>query len=72
MPHPRPHPIALHKLAATLAATQVHEPDEVWDPDMLFTQVASELHCEKEKAEGVPEGGADSGINDPMPGPPGQ
>jgi hypothetical protein len=30
---------------------QVEEPDEVWDPDMLFTAVASELHHEKERAE---------------------
>ena len=30
----------------------MHEPDDVWDEDMLFTAVASELHREKEKAEG--------------------
>ena len=31
----------------------MYEPDEVWDPDMLFTAVASELHQEKERAEGA-------------------
>lgn len=33
------------------SSEQVYEPDEVWDPDMLFTAVASELHHEKERAE---------------------
>lgn len=33
------------------SSEQVEEPDEVWDPDMLFTAVASELHHEKERAE---------------------
>ena len=40
---------------ATLPAGQVHEDDDLWDADMLFTNVASELHQEKEKAEGVTE-----------------
>ncbi len=33
----------------------MYEPDEVWDEDTLFTNVASELHQEKEKAEGPAE-----------------
>ena len=32
-------------------SAQVYEPDDVWDPDMLFTSVASELYQEKERAE---------------------
>lgn len=43
---------------------QVHEPDDPWDQDVLFTQVASELYQEKEKAEGPGEGdGKDEGIS---------
>ena len=42
----------LCSLCPFLPPSQVHEPDDVWDEDMLFTAVASELHREKEKAEG--------------------
>mmetsp|Transcript_24236 Transcript_24236/g.52967 ORF Transcript_24236/g.52967 Transcript_24236/m.52967 type:complete len:260 (-) Transcript_24236:603-1382(-) len=49
--------IDLSLLTAVLCSSeQVNEPDEAWDPDMLFTNVASELNQEKEKAEGVTEG----------------
>ncbi|MEW5306386.1 MAG: hypothetical protein WDW36_008854 [Sanguina aurantia] len=48
--------IDLSLLTAVLCSSeQVHEDDEIWDPDMLLTQVASELNQELEKAEGVTE-----------------
>lgn len=37
------------------SSEQVQEDDEIWDADMLFTNVASELHQEKERAEGPTE-----------------
>jgi len=51
--------IDLSMLTTVLCSSeQVYEPDEVWEPDMLFTQVASELTIEKEKAEGpAPDAG---------------
>jgi hypothetical protein len=46
----------------------VDEQDEVWDPDMLFTAVASELHLEKEKAEGPQEPSDGKEMSDQMSG----
>ena len=40
------------------APPQVAERDEVWEPDMLFTQVASELNSEKEQGA-KPEDGVE-------------
>lgn len=45
--------IDLSLLTAVLCSSeQVYEIDEVWDQDTLFTQVASELHLEMDRAEG--------------------
>ncbi|KAG1681326.1 hypothetical protein FOA52_007372 [Chlamydomonas sp. UWO 241] len=55
--------IDLSLLTAFLCSSeQVDEADEVWDPDMLVSAVASELHMEQEKAQGQAEGkeGAES------------
>ncbi|GFH16308.1 intraflagellar transport protein 43, partial [Haematococcus lacustris] len=42
--------VDLTMLTSVLCSSeQVHEPDEVWDPDMLLAGVASELNREKEK-----------------------
>jgi hypothetical protein len=30
---------------------QVQEPDEVWDPEQLFAQLASDLHAEEDKVD---------------------
>ena len=46
--------IDLSLLTAILCSSeQVYEIDEVWDQDTLFTQVASELHLEMDRAEGA-------------------
>lgn len=39
---------------STATRVQVQEGDDVWHPDVLLTDVASELNKEKEKGE-VPE-----------------
>eukprot|EP00199_Chlamydomonas_sp_CCMP681_P005847 CAMPEP_0119103696 /NCGR_PEP_ID=MMETSP1180-20130426/2082_1 /TAXON_ID=3052 ORGANISM="Chlamydomonas cf sp, Strain CCMP681" /NCGR_SAMPLE_ID=MMETSP1180 /ASSEMBLY_ACC=CAM_ASM_000741 /LENGTH=242 /DNA_ID=CAMNT_0007088265 /DNA_START=21 /DNA_END=749 /DNA_ORIENTATION=- len=42
--------IDLSILTAVLCSSeQVHEEDEAWDPDLLFSQVASELHGEMDQ-----------------------
>ncbi len=30
---------------------QVYEPDDVWDPELLLSQVAAEFNAEKDKGE---------------------
>lgn len=45
---------------------QVMEDDDLWEPDMLFTNVASELNLEKEKADGVTPEVDDKPLDNPL------
>ncbi|PNH05826.1 Intraflagellar transport protein 43 [Tetrabaena socialis] len=55
--------IDLSLLTAVLCSSeQVQEAEELWDPDIVLTEVASAINAEREKAEGgEPAGGDDLG-----------
>ena len=44
----------------TIGFMQVEEKDDVWSPETLLTQLASELNSEIEKTEGMAKEGKDA------------